>query len=158
MNNPTLRLPSEFAETISNRDLETVTFGNGEERYTFAPSLDSLQFMDRFPNHRRISGLLDSSGSSWNENAFVFYVADCFDPPLYVQFGKSFEDCYESFCDNEPTLVITPEEAKDYEGLGEGQNPEDYQGSYTSDGKPIDTDNVQGITNPLTLVALTFAN
>lgn len=30
---------------------------------------------------------------------FAFYSADCFDPPVYLVNGRSFEDAYESFTD-----------------------------------------------------------
>ena len=162
MQNATLSLPSEFSEALSNREIKTVTFSTkyGDRHYTFAPALDSLEFMDQFPNHVRLSGLLASSGSSWAEKAFIFYLADCFDPPLYVQFGSSYEDAYESFCDNHPDLLIPESDLGDYgytkDEDGNWQENDSPNHSFNSNGQPIDTDNLQSFSEDLTLEAITF--
>jgi hypothetical protein len=152
MKNTTEKLPSEFSEALSNKEIKTASFRSVsfEKLFTYAPNISTSEFLERFPNHTRITGLLGSSGSSWAEMAFIFYVGDCFDPPLYVQFGSSWEDAYESFCDNEPSLLIHPDHLGDY-----GQEP-DLSCSFNSDGQPIDTGNVQSFTAPLSLVSITF--
>lgn len=147
MKNSILSLPSDFTSELP--PVKTATFQHSQAFYTFAPEMDSLEFMEKFPDHRRLCGMLESSGSSWCEKAFLFATVDCFDPPQYIQFGSSFEDAYESFCDNEPSLAIAPEDMKDY-----GEEP-DLTCSFDSNGQPIDTDNVQGF-GPLFLVAVTF--
>ena len=151
MNNETQSLPAELCEALSSQPVKTATFEADGRFYTYAPDMGFAEFLKTFPEHRRLSGMLDSSGSSWASGAFCFYVADCFDPPLYVQFGDSWEDAYESFCDNEPSLEIPESDFADY-----GLPGDDATCQFTSDGRPIDTDNVQGITSPLRLVAVTF--
>lgn len=118
--------------------------------YTFAPGLDSLAFMHAFPDHKRVNGMLDSSGSSWLEKAFLFYTEDCFDPPVYVQFGSTFEDAHESFCDNDASLIIDESDYDDY-----GVRTDNPTCGFTSDGMPIDTESVRGFD--LSLVSVTFA-
>lgn len=49
---------------------------------------------------------------------FVFYVSDCFDPPLYAVRGRSWEDAYEEFLEWKAVdlgLVITEAEMPDYD-------------------------------------------
>jgi hypothetical protein len=150
MQNSTLKLSSEFAENLSNTPVKTATFKANGKLFTFAPGMGTIDFLNAFPDHTRIYGLLNSSGSSWSDKAFVFYVADCFDPPLYLQFGSSFEDAYESFIDNEPSLLIQPEDLKDYGGA------DNYEGSFDSNGNPVDTERVQAISEPVQLVSVTF--
>ena len=162
MKNSTLSLPSELSEALSKREVKTVTFSTKHEEclYTFAPALDTLEFMERFPNHVRLSGLLSSSGSSWAEKAFIFFLADCFGPPLYVQFGSSYEDAYESFCDNHPDLIIPESDLGDYgytkDETGNWQENDCPNHSWNSDGQPIDTDNLQSFAEELTIEAVTF--
>lgn len=149
MKNTTKNVPSEYAEHWMDQ-AKSLTWMLEGRLYTWAPDLDTLAFLTEFPNHIRISGLLESSGSSWCDKAFVFCCADCFDPPLYVQFGSSFEDALESYQDNDESLVISEEDMKDYET--EGDNP---TCNFDSSGTPIDTDNVKG-SGPLKLVAVQF--
>ena len=158
MNNVTTSIPSELAESLSDRAITHVTFKAKEQdtHYTYAPGMDSEEFRTRFPDHKRVTGMLSSSGSSWAENAYVFFTADCFDPPVYVQFGSTFEDAYESFLDNEPSLLIPESDYADY-GLvpdGGGDSPNCH---FDSDGQPVDADNVQGF-GPLALVSISFAD
>ena len=94
--------------------------------------------------------MLDSSGSEWLERAFLFYTEDCFDPPVYVQFGGAFHDAHESFCDNDDSLIIDIPDYADY-----GVETENPTCGFTSDGKPIDTEGVRGFD--LQLVQVTFA-
>jgi hypothetical protein len=106
--------------------------------------------MHAFPDHKRVNGMLDSSGSSWLEKAFLFYTEDCFDPPVYVQFGSSFEDAYESYCDNDESLIIDAAAYDDY-----GVNTDNATCGFTSDGMPIDTESISGFD--LSLVSVSFA-
>ena len=150
MKNITSTLPTELLDSDNLPSLESVVFSHGAQNYVFWNGEDKpwYELSSLFPeNAKRVSGMLASSGSSWEEKAFIFYQADCFDPCLYVQFGSSWGDAYESFCDNEPDLVIPPEDYGDYDM--------EEHSSYTSDGTPIDTDNVQGF-GPLLLISMTF--
>lgn len=151
MNNSTESLSSSFAEELSNLKISTAVFLHGEKRYIFnhedTPKEKKIEV--RFEDST-VSGFLSSSGSSWDKEAFIFTVVDCAFPCLYIQFGSSFEDAYESFCDNEPSLIIPESDFKDYD-----MDSDSPRCSFTSDGKPIDTDNVQGF-GPLTLESITF--
>lgn len=162
MQNATKSLPSEFSEALSDQEIKTATFQAREGGiYTYAPELDTCQFLSQFPNHGRLSGLLNSSGSSWAEKAYLFYVSDCFGPPLYIQFGSSFEDAYKSFCANETSLKIETDDLSDY-GYRKDESGEWIESSdgvtcsFDSEGQPIDTDNVHGFHSSLKLVSLTF--
>lgn len=154
MNNVTEKLPSELAETLSDKIALHVTFKEQATLYTYAPALNSEEFCARFPDHKRITAMLSSSGSSWAENAYIFCTADYFDPPVYVQFGSTFEDAYESFLDNEPSLIIPESDYVDYGLAPDGGGSPECQ--FNSDGQPVDTDNVQGF-GPLALVSISFA-
>jgi len=160
MKNETNSITSELASSLSEKEVAHATFIHNGTHYTFAPGMDSIEFMQRFINpetaqvHSRISGMLSSSGSGWDDKAFVFCIADCMEPPLYLQFGSSFEDAHESFCDNavDSGIKIEDSEMADYMENGDENT---FRGSFTSDGVPIDTDNVQGF-GPLSLVSITF--
>lgn len=131
-------------------NLESVTFEHNGTKYVYADeSVTWEQFQEKFGHDvKRVSAMLESSGSSCLTSAFLFYLENCFDPCVYIQFGSSFEDAYESYCDNEPELLISAEDfARDYEI--------DNHGSYTSDGQPIDTDHLKGF-GPLAVSTMTF--
>lgn len=67
---------------------------------------------------------------------FAFAVADCFDPPIVIVRARSFEDAYESFCDEfSARMEISETDLADYD--------EDSM-SYSASGVPIDTSNVTG--------------
>lgn len=135
-------------DQLDTGKISHATFHANGHFYTFAPALDSLEFMRLYPDHKRIQSILDSSGSSWLSHAYIFYTADCFDPPVYLQFGSSFEDAYESFIDNDESLIIPPEDYKDYDV--ESDSP---TCGFTSDGQPVDTEAVQGFKVTLTSVS-----
>ena len=140
-------------DTLPLDQLETgkishATFHAKGHFYTFAPGLDSREFLRLYPDHRRIQNILASSGSSRLSCAFIFFTADCFDPPVYLQVGSSFEDAYESYIDNDDSLIIPPEDYKDY--AVESDSP---TCGFTSDGQPVDTESVQGFEVTLTSVS-----
>lgn len=117
--------------------------------YTFAPGMEYEAFHFTFSDHKRVTAMLDSSGSSWLENAYLFYTEDCYDPPIYVQFGSTFEDAHESFCDNDESLIIDESDYADY-----GVRTDNPTCGFTSEGQPIDTEGVRGFD--LSLVSVTF--
>ncbi len=137
-------------DQLSTPEVKTATWKSpGGCLYTFAPGMDWGDFQRAFPDHKRVNGMLDSSGSSWLENAYLFYTEDCYDPPVYVQFGITFEDAHESFCDNDESLIIDESAYGDY--CVRTDNP---TCGFTSDGQPIDTEAVRGFE--LSLVSVTF--
>lgn len=45
---------------------------------------------------------------TWDKSKwFIFYVADCFCPPLYLIRANSWEDAYEAFCDEFSDAIDT---------------------------------------------------
>lgn len=151
MNNSTESLSSSFAEELSNLKISTAVFLHNGRRYIYNhPDTPKEKKIHVNVEDGYLSGFLSSSGSSWDNEAYLFAVADCAFPCLYIQFGSSFEDAYESFCDNEPSLLIPESDYADYDLHSENPTCQ-----FTSDGKPIDTDNVQGF-GPLTLENITF--
>lgn len=86
----------------------------------------------------RVSHVIDEwglDGGTW----FIFYLDDCFFPPMYAVRGEHFQAAYEAFCDwhakNLHGLKIEDDELKDYD--------EDSL-SFTSNGIPIDAESVCG--------------
>ena len=80
---------------------------------------------------------------------FLFWVEDCYSPPLYLVAVESFRDsddgfadAYEVFLDfaaDRCHLLIEEPDLKDYlDGSGE------YTGDYTSDGRPVETESIRG--------------
>lgn len=163
MKNTIQNIPSEFAEHLSNLKVKTALFSSAEgSQYLYLSGewSEHQEKREQYPNAKVLSGMLSSSGSSWSEKAFAFCVADCFDPCVYIQFGSSWEDAYESYCDNDEQLVIPESNYADY-GLTKDDdgnwNGEDFTGQYTSDGALIDTDNlVSASSQELKLVEITF--
>lgn len=136
-------------DQLDTGKISHATFHANGHFYTFAPALDSSEFLRLYPNHKRIQNILDSSGSSWLSRAFIFFTADCFDPPVYLQPGSSFEDAYESYVDNDESLIIPPEDYKAYDV--EGDSP---TCGFNSDCQPVDTESVQGFE--VTLMRVSF--
>lgn len=137
MQNVTTKLP---LDELDLGHVQSATFkSEAGELYTYAPDMTSSEFATAFPHHRRLVSLLDSSGSSWNSHTYVFYVEDCFDPPLYLQVGSSFTDAYDSYIDNDASLLIEQENFKDY---SVDSDPPTY--GFTSAGAPVDTEDVKG--------------
>lgn len=163
MKNTIQNIPTEFAQRLSSLKVKTALFTSAEGRqylYLSGEWSKHQEKRDQYPNAKILSGLLGSSGSSWSEKAYAFCVSDCFDPCVYIQFGSSWEDAYESYCDNDEQLIIPESDYADY-GItkdAEGNwNSYEYTGSYTSDGALIDTDNVQAVSSQsLKLVEITF--
>jgi hypothetical protein len=88
-------------KTISLNDIEAqaLIFGFGNRQLVVtAERLDTLKFWEVYGHDaEQIShkNFYDDGDGSW----FVFYVADCFDPPKAVIRARSFETAYEIFCD-----------------------------------------------------------
>ena len=79
----------------------------------------------------------DSDDERW----FIFYVEDCYSPPMTLVRARSWEEAYEIYIDwaaEHRGLEITEDARKDYEG------PDGLVCSYTSNGVPVDTKSIQG--------------
>jgi hypothetical protein len=104
--------------------------------------------MDRVGWPYRISAFVsESDGRQW----FLFAVGDCHFPLHDLVRGDSFESAYEAYLDwaaEHRHIAITEDELPDY------MDGDNFTGSYTSDGKPVDTDNVQG--HEVTLLRIDF--
>ncbi len=69
------------------------------------------------------------------DHAFIFYIADCMSPPLYLVFGRSFEDAHETFITEFERLVkIEDTDIKDYD---------EESITYNDNGTAVDTESVQ---------------
>jgi hypothetical protein len=123
---------------------------SGEAEWVFDAEgkTESHDPMDRVGGPYRISAFVsDSDGSQW----FLFAVVDCHFPLHDLVRGDSFEDAYEAYIDwaaEHRHIAIAEDELPDY------LDGDDFSGSYTSDGRPVDTDNVQG--HQVTLLRIDF--
>jgi hypothetical protein len=83
----------------------------------------------------RVVSLLDVNADYGSEQAYIFYVADCYDPPLYLVFGSSFQDAYDTFITEfESLIAISDTDLADYD---------QETLTYNDNGKPVDTESVQ---------------
>jgi len=102
---------------------------NGGRLYHWGTAVDKDD-----PSQRKLSGLAETS--TGDDTWVIFYVEDCFSPPMFLINGDSFEDCYEEFCTAfEHMIKIEEPDLKDYD-------PETL--NYNDNGTPIDTESVQG--------------
>lgn len=101
-------------------------------RYVFGPAYENETCVES----AKVSDILtESGGDKW----FIFYVGNCAFPCFYAVCHRCFEDAYELFIDSRvDELRIEPEDMKDYGG------EENFTGSFTSDGVPVDTELVPG--------------
>lgn len=87
-------------------------------------------------SEQRIRPINDVRQTGHGEDWFIFYIADCYDPPMYAISGRNFEDAYDEFIDwKEDELKIDDRALGDYDldNL-----------NYSPSGEPVDTDLVQG--------------
>lgn len=87
-------------------------------------------------------GLSDFVNEDNEDKFFIFCVVDSYFPIYDLVCARSFEQAYEDYVDfaaDNRHCLINDTDLKDYlDKNGE------YQGSYTSDGKPVDTEAIQG--------------
>lgn len=119
---------------------------NSNHRYLLqVPGVDYLETLNRFPQYdvkRTSAYYIEDTDGDW----YACYNVDCFDPPMAIVRARSFEQAYETFCDEwSDWLKVNDADAGDY--------PEDDR-EYSSSGVHIDTSGVQ--LYPLTLIAITF--
>ena len=77
-------------------------------------------------------------GSGSNKRLFIACNVDCFDPPVWFIFADTWDEAYETACDEIPALRIDDVDAKDYNI--DTDNP---TCDFTSDGQPIDTETLE---------------
>lgn len=78
------------------------------------------------------------------DKLYIMFIADCFDPALYLVLGNSAEDAFENFvCDDkiEEFLKVSPADAADY------GDEDDWE--FNENGTHIDPENVMCI-GPIT--------
>ena len=140
--------PSEV--TLYDADFSSVRFDrtpnirdrmkdDGEDlrgSYVYGPRFESSEVS----GPTRLCGLVSTADEKW----FIFYVSDCYWPPLYVINGRSFEDAYEEFLEECVHLVkIEEDDLKDY-NCGEADDPSKLTCGFNCNGVPCDTESVQG--------------
>lgn len=89
----------------------------------------------------------DTDGDQW----FLFAICDSHFPSRYLVRGDSFEDAYEAFVESAiEQLGISDEDLPDYFPDNtrwmdrSNYDWDNYTGSYSASGTPVDTDDVQG--------------
>lgn len=130
----------------------TLIFRNAaNDRYYFHGQLESGNVA---PGPVRLSGMNVDEGDG---RFFLFWIADCMSPPMYVVLASSLEDAYEIFVDWQvDQLKIEDDDLKDY--IVDSATGEVGKGAtYTSSGVPIDTESVSG-QEVFLLAALTMAD
>jgi hypothetical protein len=80
---------------------------------------------------------------SCEDRWFIFYVGDCYFPPMYAVSGRSFEDAHEEFiCECEHLVKIEDADLEDYKVKDE-QEYDDCV-TWNANGTPCDTESVHG--------------
>lgn len=104
--------------------------------------------MDRVGGPYRIHAYVESDGEHW----YLFSVVDCAFPLRDLVRGSLWEDAYETYVDwaaEHRHIAIEETDFGDY--AVESENP---TRSFTSDGKPVDTENIHG--DQVQLAAIEF--
>lgn len=119
-----------------------------DHRYMLTTAdVDLLALMHQYPTvliKRTTDVYIDDPDGLW----FAFANVDCFDPPIAIIRASSFEQAYETFCDEfEKWIAVKDANAEDY--------PEDDR-EFNGNGTHIDASGVQGWT--LTLVSVEMAS
>lgn len=93
-------------------------------------------YEDAHPSENVIS-LSDVCADYDTDKAYIFCVADCYDPPVYLVFGSSLGDAHETFVTEFESIVkIEESDLADYD--------EDRL-HINDNGTPVDTESVQYI-------------
>lgn len=125
-----------------------VKHGEAEWVLDLSGTVETHDPLDRVGGPYRIHDFVESDGEQW----FLFSVVDCAFPLVDLVRGSSWEDAYETYVDSaaeKRDIAIAEADFDDY--ALESDNPTCH---FTSDGRPVDTDNVQG--NVVTLIAIEF--
>lgn len=106
--------------------------------YDTTGNVESHDPLDRAGGPYRITDFVPSEGDKW----FLFAVADCYFPCRDLVRGSSWEDAYETYIDWAATnrhIAIDDADLTDYK-----VDTDECTCNYTSNGQPVDTDNVVG--------------
>jgi len=144
-----IRLPDLSDLTNDRAEIVRIEGRLDETTYVWDSRVESLDEIRRGFNQsqriaivgRRPSDIIYSSGLT-QTRLFVALSADCMDPPLYFVLADSWEEAYETACDDMPGIRIAAESLKDYE-IKQEDGTVDHHCNWTSDGKPIDTESLQ---------------
>lgn len=141
---PSLRFSMEHFHECSCKAAYFTNSADGarDAEWVYNPSgeVESHHPMDRVGGPFRLLDLVDEDGSG--DKWFIFAVVDSYFPIHHVVRGSSWENAYEQYIDYAAEhchIVINAEELPDYLNE-EGE----FEGSYTSNGEPVETDNIQG--------------
>jgi len=122
--------------------------GDAEWVLDLTGTVETHDPMDRVGGPYRVHAYVESDGDQW----FLFSVVDCAFPLRDLVRGRSWEDAYETYIDwaaEHRHIVIDESDFGDY--AVETDNP---TCNFTSNGKPVDTDSIQG--GPAKLMAIEF--
>lgn len=132
-------MTSTAVKTIAITDLAAtaVVFSTGRDGYTYVVEAERSETLDFWKVYGHDAKRVEAYGlDDYGKRFFAFYVADCFDPPVAIIRSDSFEDAYETFCDEfSQWMAISDEDLKDYD---------EETMNYSASGVAIDTEAVQG--------------
>lgn len=132
----TTRKPVELGYLDLTATQLWVLQGEGEWVFDTTGTVESHDPMDRVGGPYRITDYVDSDGDKW----FICAVADCAFPCYDLVRGDSWEEAYENYVDWAAEHRHIQIEEADYGDYA--VDSEDPTCSFTSDGKPVDTDSV----------------
>jgi hypothetical protein len=142
-------------KTISLVDVEALAlvFDAGKPHtYVVCDEPDTLKFWERFGHDAKRIPVDSAHVSDYGKGYFAFWVEDCFDPSVAIVRADSFEDAYETFCDEfSDWLKIDESDLPDYTD----EETDEYTGNYSASGVAIDTEAVNG--RELTLLRVIVA-
>lgn len=102
----------------------------------------------------KLSGLVNMECVDEDE-VYLFYVDDCFDPPQYLVCGANEQDAYDWFItEREDLIKIRDEDMKDYE-ITNPDGSTEFRGSHNDNGTAVDDEAVR--MRKSRLVSVTFA-
>jgi len=116
--------------------------------FTLDKSIERHDPMDRVGGPYHISSLVEDDLDG--KRFFLFCVADCAFPLIDLVRANTFEEGYEryvDFAEEKRHIGIEDSDLGDYGCVKDPEgnwDSENFDGSYTSDGKPVDSSNIQG--------------
>jgi hypothetical protein len=140
-----LCLETEFTSIMLGSSNKTTN----DSRYVYGPAYkrdpDDFKGMakDSIEGIRWLSGIIDAGDTNY---VVLACLDDCYDPPVFAVFGRSFEDCYEEFLERmsedlkveESEIIDSPELA---EAVDRGELPSGY--TYTPSGTLVSIESVR---------------
>lgn len=94
---------------------------------------------------RKVNGVINQACMDPGKGWYLFWVEDCFDPPVYLVRGESFEDAYDWFLTEKENLLAVDldflDDAEKNELITNGTLP---GMDYNDNGTLIYTEAIQG--------------